>query len=304
MVGVVAIFAVSVLGNAPLALAFAAGMVATVNPCGFAMLPAYLSYFVGLEEQNTDTRTERTLSRALAVAAVLTSGFVVVFGLMGLVIVQVSHRVQDGLPWVTIVIGVALLGLGGAALRGHSLTVRLPHLQKGTSSRELTSVFLFGVSYALSSLTCTIGPFLATTSSTFTEDGAVAGLVTFVVYGVGMGATVGLLTVAVALARAGMVNHFRRVLRHVHTLSGLLMITTGAYLTYYGIYEVRLRRGIIANDPIIDRALTIQQWLSNWLYQARSTVGVVAGLMVVATLAIVVLRRFRQRAGLARRGPG
>ncbi|MFN7150094.1 MAG: cytochrome C biosynthesis protein, partial [Microthrixaceae bacterium] len=24
-------------------------MVATVNPCGFAMLPAYLSYFLGLE---------------------------------------------------------------------------------------------------------------------------------------------------------------------------------------------------------------------------------------------------------------
>ena len=35
--------------DAPLALAFTAGMVATVNPCGFAMLPAYLSYFLGLE---------------------------------------------------------------------------------------------------------------------------------------------------------------------------------------------------------------------------------------------------------------
>ena len=32
-----------------LALAFSAGMIATVNPCGFAMLPAYLSYFLGLE---------------------------------------------------------------------------------------------------------------------------------------------------------------------------------------------------------------------------------------------------------------
>ena len=30
-------------------VAFAAGMVSTINPCGFAMLPAYLSYFLGLE---------------------------------------------------------------------------------------------------------------------------------------------------------------------------------------------------------------------------------------------------------------
>ena len=35
--------------DAPLALAFGAGMLAAVNPCGFAMLPAYLSYFCGLE---------------------------------------------------------------------------------------------------------------------------------------------------------------------------------------------------------------------------------------------------------------
>ena len=32
------------------ALAFTTGMVATVNPCGFAMLPAYLSFFVGIED--------------------------------------------------------------------------------------------------------------------------------------------------------------------------------------------------------------------------------------------------------------
>ena len=34
--------------DAPLGLAFAAGLVATINPCGFAMLPAYLSFFLGL----------------------------------------------------------------------------------------------------------------------------------------------------------------------------------------------------------------------------------------------------------------
>ena len=41
--------------DARLALAFSAGMVATVNPCGFALLPAYLSYFLGLEEAELRT---------------------------------------------------------------------------------------------------------------------------------------------------------------------------------------------------------------------------------------------------------
>ena len=34
----------------PLGYAFGAGMVSSVNPCGFAMLPAYLGLFVGIRD--------------------------------------------------------------------------------------------------------------------------------------------------------------------------------------------------------------------------------------------------------------
>ena len=56
------------------ALAFAAGMVATFNPCGFAMLPAYLAYFVGMEDESPDTWT--AVVRAMKVSAAVTTGFV------------------------------------------------------------------------------------------------------------------------------------------------------------------------------------------------------------------------------------
>ena len=36
--------------DAPFALAFAAGTVAAFNPCGFALLPAYLGWFLGAED--------------------------------------------------------------------------------------------------------------------------------------------------------------------------------------------------------------------------------------------------------------
>ncbi len=42
--------------EAPLALAFASGMLATVNPCGFAMLPAYLAFFLGIDGRDRDVR--------------------------------------------------------------------------------------------------------------------------------------------------------------------------------------------------------------------------------------------------------
>jgi cytochrome c biogenesis protein CcdA len=289
------------MGSAPLALAFTAGMLATINPCGFAMLPAYLSYFVGLEERPEQAGEDRTVLRAVAVAGVMTLGFVAVFGAMGLVISQISARIQRHLPWVTIVIGLSLVCLGVAAVAGRTLTVRLPKLQKGTSSRELSSMFLFGLSYALSSLSCTLAPFLAVTSSTFTDRGVMAGTLTFITYGLGMGAIVGLLTLAVALARNGLVSRFRRLLRHVNLLSGVLMLIAGAYMAYYGWYQIRLRSKIV-DDPIVDRAERIQQWLADLVNRAGTTrLGIVAAVAVAAALLSVQGRRWLHRDGAATR---
>src|SRR5690606_35716989 len=93
--------------------AFGLGLVATVNPCGFAMLPAYLGYFLGLEGHDDP---DRSVLRALAVGATLTAGFVAVFAVIGLIIEHVSRAVMDAIPYATVVIGVALVVLAIAML--------------------------------------------------------------------------------------------------------------------------------------------------------------------------------------------
>ena len=101
---------VSTVFSGNFALALTAGMAATVNPCGFALLPAYLSAFVGLDDDGPANR--RGVGKALEVSAVLTAGFVTVFGLFGAVITRILDGVEEYLPWATIVIGVGLVGLG------------------------------------------------------------------------------------------------------------------------------------------------------------------------------------------------
>ena len=66
-----------------LLVAVVAGMVATVNPCGFAMLPAYLTLVV---TGAADRTRAQLLARALGSSALITLGFVTVFGLFGIVI--------------------------------------------------------------------------------------------------------------------------------------------------------------------------------------------------------------------------
>ncbi len=246
------------------ALALTAGMAATVNPCGFALLPAYLSAFVGLDGEDTETNTSVAIAKALKVSAVLTAGFVTVFGLFGAVITKVIDGVEEYLPWATIVIGVGLIGLGIYLLMGRQLVVNIPKLNKGGADGTLLSMYMFGVSYAIASLSCTIGPFLAVTTSTFQNQSYLSGVMVFVLYGLGMGIIVGVLTLAVALAKDGLVAKFRSLLPKMNKVAGVLLLIAGAYVAYYGYYEVRLFNfNGSAEDPIIDIGERIQSWLLN-----------------------------------------
>jgi len=93
-----------------LSFALAAGMLAAVNPCGFAMLPAYLALVV-LGDGREDRRRAVSVRRALAATAVMALGFVAVFGTFGLVIAPLADSVQRYLPIVTVLIGAVLVAL-------------------------------------------------------------------------------------------------------------------------------------------------------------------------------------------------
>jgi cytochrome c biogenesis protein CcdA len=224
-----------VIDTSLLGLAFAAGMVATINPCGFAMLPAYLSYFLGIEDPSRDARSG--VLRALAVGFSVSAGFLLVFFLLGIPFAEFARSIQGRLPLVTAVIGTVLVGLGIAMLKGFEPVLNLPKLQKGTGSRELPTMFLFGVSYAVSSLSCTIPIFLSVMAGAFTQDSFAQSLSTFVAYGAGMALVLMALTLAIALARQGLVRSLRRVLPYVNRIAGGLLIVAGGYLAYYGWYE-------------------------------------------------------------------
>ena len=277
--------------NGPYAFAVAAGMAATVNPCGFALLPAYLSAFVGLDHHGGRAGA---VGRALVVSAVLTAGFVVVFGVFGVFVTPFALRIGQYLPWATIVIGVGLVGLGIALLMGRQMMVKIPKLHKGGTDGTLPSMFLFGVSYAVASLSCTIGPFLAVTTSTIRSESWITGFGVFVAYGLGMGIVIAILTVAVALAKTGVVQRFRNLLPVMNKVAGGLLLVAGTYVAYYGWYEIRVLDGA-TGDPIIDRAIELQTLLQNTVVPDDPTSFVIRAVVVLAAVAIAatVIRRRR-----------
>jgi cytochrome c-type biogenesis protein len=332
-----------ILGFGPsgeLALYLTLGMVAAVNPCGVALLPAYLSYFLGVDSASqtelapdgsnpvaapegfAGPRPSGAGSGSVAVAApegfagprpsgagsqvalalrvslAVSAGFLAVFAVAGMAVRHTSLPVYEYVPWISLVIGLALIGLGIAMLFGFQLVVNLPKLNRGGRQRTLRSMFLFGASYAVASIGCTLPIFLAAVAGTMARDSLIDGLIVFGIYGLGIGLVLGALTVSLALARHSVVNAFRASRAYINGIAGALIVTAGAYVIYYGALELRTYRasgGAIPSSSVIN---TVSGWsydVQNWIESTGSVLVAVVLAAIIATAAVLSFRAGRSR---------
>ena len=279
-----------------LAVPFGAGLVAAVNPCGFAMLPAYLAYFLGIGSQDQSTDTGRNVLRGLVVGLTLTAGFVAFFGIIGALttsLISTSTIAERG-PWITLVISGLMVVLGIAMLAGFEPKISVPRLSKGGDSQGLISIFLFGVSYAVVSLGCASPVFFGSVSGSFSTDGWFEGILRFLAYALGMGLVITFLTLAVAMGRSGVTANMRRLLPHINKISGGFLVVAGVVLGFYGWWEVQvlLRDDFEANNPFVEASNRVSLRLENWIIDVGGNrFGLATAILVLA----VLLWAFRRR---------
>jgi cytochrome c-type biogenesis protein len=268
-------------------LSFIRGMVAAVNPCGFILLPTYLMYFLGL--QGVAPGSQRaSIRRALLVSAAVSTGFLSVFLVAGIISYNFTNWINENAKYATGLIGVGLLVLGVAMLFGYKLPFMTPNINAGSDGPERTmrAMFVFGIAYAVASIGCTIGLFIATVFSTTARDGVAAGVGNVVAYGAGMALLVSALTVALATANTSLLSFLRGGLQYVDRIAAGFVVLSGMYLLWY-FYWVDIRE---QGDPVTDWALRRQQRATIFLNDHWQVVGVVLALIVGGAIAYVVTR--------------
>ena len=269
-------------------LALTAGMLATVNPCGLPMLPAYLSFFIS-DDSDDDRAPFPAVLRAVVVALFVALGFLAVFAVAGGLVSWVTHDVYEVTPWVTVAVGAVLVGLGIAMLLGRQIKVPLPRLDRGGRTRGLGSMFVFGVSYAIASISCTLPVFLAQVSSTLGSD-LRRGLLVFGAFAAGMALVLVALSVSLALARTEVVHALRRSLPVIGRVAGAFLVLAGAYLAWFGVYEIR---DSVESDPAIDRVTGWSGDLAEILDGRAYAIAGVLAIAIVAILAVAYVRSAR-----------
>ena len=227
--------------DVPLVFAFSAGMLASINPCGFAMLPAFVSYFVGTDDGALAASPPLArLKQALAVAGAITTGFLLVFGIVGGVVSLGARSIIQAVPWASLLIGIGLASLGAAMLLGKTWRVKFPNPVPSVQGHGFRPMLLYGVSYAVASLSCTLPIFLVVVAGSLAASAPLASFGLFVAYGLGMGTVLLAVTIGATLFRGVVAAWLRPALPYVERLSAAFLVVAGLYLvSYQVVYTLR-----------------------------------------------------------------
>jgi cytochrome c biogenesis protein CcdA len=266
-------------------LSFIRGLVAAVNPCGFILLPTYLMYFLGITAGAGGSQ-RATIRRALLVSAAVSAGFLSVFFVAGLISYNFTSWINENAKYATGAIGGVLIVLGMAMLFGYKLPFMTPQVGVGKKERTVRAMFIYGIAYAVASIGCTIGLFIATVFSTTQREGIVQGVGNTVAYGAGMALLVSALTVSLAFANTTLLRWLRGSLAYVDRVAAAFVLLSGFYLIWY-FYWVDLRE---EGDPITDWAFEQQARATQFLDDNWKPVAIVLGTVVAVAVAYVMFR--------------
>ena len=218
--------------------ALAAGMASAVNPCGFAMLPAYLGLYLGSNANPEERLTPvRTMGRALLVGTAVSAGFILLFGVVGAIVGASASFVGSVLPWLGLAIGIVLVLVGAWMVGGGKLytglAARAASRMGDPSQVSAKGYFLFGLSYGTASLSCTLPIFISVVGIGVAGFSLQKVIGNFFLYAIGMGLVIIAMTLGMAIFKGAMVKVMRKALPFIQPLAAGFMVVAGTYIVFY-----------------------------------------------------------------------
>jgi cytochrome c-type biogenesis protein len=259
----------------PVSIALASGALTVINPCGFPLLPAFLSFYLGAEEERLP-RAPTRVAQGLLVGGLVAAGFLAVFAALALPVSYGVAAIAEAVPWVGLATGVLLAIAGVVVLAGGQLPGAPRFHLPVRRERRAGAMLLFGVGYGAASLGCALPILLSLIGASLGADK----LSVLVAYAAGTTLVLTAISVSVALAREGAARSVRRLLPYMSKAGGLLLVASGSYLAYYW-WRIRFGDSVtLADDPLVGR-------ITRWTAQLQSFAGRNDTEVLAATGAIV-----------------
>ena len=232
-------------------LAFSAGLVTFVNPCGFAMLPVYVTYYFkneNLEKNNLEKNSFwKRIFLSLLLGLMVSLGFAVAFSLIGIIVSYLGRGLLRYVGWFDLFMGIILIIIGciylfnlNANINLYQLTNLGEKLKSNKLKNKYSSFFLYGVGFAIASLGCTLPIFLLVVTSAIQTKGFFNGIIIFLIYAAGMSFFMIFFSLAVAFSKTAIEKTLKRWVPYINKFGAVIVILAGFYLIYNQVVLGRL----------------------------------------------------------------
>lgn len=205
---------------------FTSGVFALFSPCGFPMLPGYVSYYIG---------TNASLGKAFPGGVACTLGLVTVFSIIGVIADALGSLITYYISLLELVAGLATIFLGLSMI----LKIRIPMFSipvKAPKRRGLIGIYLYGVTYGMATLACSAPIFFSILSIAIAAGGLLNGILTFTVYAIGMGLPLIIITILLVNTKKMFLKRIMKMMPWIEKLSGIILVSIGVYLIYFYLY--------------------------------------------------------------------
>lgn len=218
-----------------LLMAYTTGAVAFFSPCCVAMLPAYIGYFMGRKVGKKKLSLMQAVSKGASFGIMTTMGLLTVFIIVGILMAAAGTAVRPflgkNLPWLILVVAIALIILGVLMLLEVNLSIPVP--MKAPSSKTQAGFYTFGIGYGLVALGCNFPLFLMLLTSSLKEDDFIGAFFIFLMYALGKGTLMMTLSLLLAAGKDLAVKKVMRVVPVMKKVGSLLLLIMGVYLLWY-----------------------------------------------------------------------
>ena len=217
---------------ANIAFAFSAGMVAFLSPCSFPLLPAYISYYLGLKEASQGKGQATTVLKKGIIGGIACAvGAILILSLVGVGFSALGSAIEPYIPSMELIVGVILVVMGMLMLLGTPLGFSIK--TKASTRKGYVGLLGFGALYALASAGCMAPVFIAVVFNAIYSGGFLGGMAVFLSYALGLSLLLIVVTLLVASAKEMAMAKLMRVMPYVERVGALILIVVGVYLAFY-----------------------------------------------------------------------
>lgn len=205
---------------------FFAGFLALFSPCGFPMLPGYISYYMG---------SKISLKRAIFGGIICTLGLFTVFSVIGLILFIFRIFISPYISILGFIAGIIIIFMGISMI----IEIKFPifFITSRTPKRsDLIGLYLYGIAYGLAIFSCSAPIIFSIILYVIVMGGplgAIYSIIAFIAYTIGMGIPIIIITILVSKAKNIIIKKMIKIIPKLQKISGIFLIIIGFYLIYF-----------------------------------------------------------------------